>query len=122
MSYSNPSSVTYAFSGVSFASSDTTFALTAPTGFEHGTVRQVLASVTTTCAGATTTPFVQLGKAGTLTKYANVALGTTAAGAAVNGTIGTAYVDDTALVVTMKAATGAGAAGVATVFITIEWF
>ncbi len=124
MSYSNP--LTQSISRtVDFSSADTTLAIKAPPGCTRGILRDVQVAVTTTCAGATTKPKVQVGITGTLTKYANHDLGTTAAGAASQlaaASMTENEISDTDLIVTCKAATGSGAAGAGRLGILIDWF
>jgi hypothetical protein len=123
MSYSNPLTQTITITGNSFASADATHAIKAPLGCSGGRLRDIQAAVTTTCAGGTTKPIVKLGKSGTLDKYATLNLGTTAAGASVAATSFTEdSITDTDLLLTLVAATGAGAAGVASVIVIIDWF
>lgn len=130
--YDTPHRLTYSFSAVDLHTADLTRVLKNPRKGSKGKVRSILAMVTTTCAGATTTPKIQIGDGTTANKYADVALGTTAAGSSVIGrdsaggitALGSPHVlaaADGDLTVTFKAATGAGAAGVADVQIEVEW-
>lgn len=131
--YDNPLVRDYWFTGQAFNGADIVKRLKNPRKGSKGKVRSVEAVVTTTCAGATTTPKVQIGDGTTANKYADVALGTTAAGSSVmardyaggiKALADGAYVltdSDGDLVVTLKAATGAGAAGVADIGIVVEW-
>lgn len=130
--YDTPHRLTYSFSAVDLHTADLTRVLKNPRKGSKGKVRSILAMVTTTCAGATTTPKIQIGDGTTANKYADVALGTTAAGSSVIGrdsaggitALGYPHVltaADGDLTVTFKAATGAGAAGVADVQIEVEW-
>jgi len=122
MSYSNPMTVTFN-AAKDFASTDVTYALAAPLGCSRGRLRDIQVGVTTNCAGATTKPIVNLGKAAALTKYASLNLATTAAGAVIKAASFTEDdIDDTTLLLTLVAATGAGAAGVGVVSVTIDWF
>jgi len=131
--YDTPVRLNYSFSGVSFAGADIVKVIKNPRKGFKGKVRSILAMVTTTCAGATTTPKVQVGDGVTANKYADVPLGTTAAGAAVigrdvaGGILALAVpavvtASDGDLTLTFKAATGAGAAGVADIHVEIDWF
>lgn len=123
MGYSKPLTMNYTITGNSFASADATHAIKAPLGCTRGRLRDIQAAVTTTCAGATTKPIVKLGITGTLAKYASLDLGTTAAGAAkAASTFTEDTITDTDLLLTLVAATGAGAAGVASVNVIIDWF
>jgi len=125
MSYSNPLTRTTVLKAVDFSSADSTHPIKAPPGCTRGRLRDIQVGVTTTCAGATTKPKVQLGITGSLTKYANHDCGTTAAGA-VSQLAPASYTEDsitdTDLLITCKAATGAGAAGVGNVMVVIDWF
>jgi hypothetical protein len=151
MAYDTPVRHVYAFPANSFASADRAIILKNPRPGMRGKVMSVEAFVTTTCAGATTTPIVKVGTAAGGAQLASVNLGTTAAGGVVmsranrvttstasNGTVTTTTADSTGIIglatgahvrantdadlyVTLTAATGAGAAGVADVKIEVEW-
>lgn len=130
--YDTPHRVSYSFAALDLHTADLTRVIKNPKKGSKGKVRSVLAMVTTTCAGATTTPKIQIGDGVTANKYADVALGTTAAGSSVIGRDSASGItalsnpmvltaSDGDLTVTFKAATGAGAAGVADVTIEVEW-
>lgn len=127
--YDKPFRKTYSWNAVDLHTADLTRVLKNPVPGSKGKVVGIEVAVTTTCAGATTTPKVQCGDGTTANKYGELACGTTAAGTSIiakndagglKTTVPTASDGD--ITVTFKAATGAGAAGAGDVFITVEWF
>lgn len=130
--YDTPVRLNYCFAAVDFAGGDTTRLIKNPRKGSKGKVRSILIMPTTTFAGATTKPKVQIGDGVTVTKYANVDGGVTAAGSALMardqaGGITAMSVPavltatDGDLTVTFKAPTGGGLAGVGDVHIEVEW-
>lgn len=130
--YDTPVYETISLPSKDFASTDVTYVLRGPAG-KRGKLRDVQFVCTTTCAGATTKPIINVGISGTLTKYASMNLGTTAASTAkrasqtagdlklVNNNL--QILDaDTNIHVTLVAATGSGAAGVGITQLMFEWF
>lgn len=137
--HTTPTSITYSVMGNSFASSNRIVKVRGPKG-HFGRISSVNIWVTTTCAGATTTPIVEVGTATAGSagegKFFKKDLGTTA------GSTLLSYIDppnnaenlmaatvpnvlaqpDTDLFINLVAATGGGAAGVADVIIVIDWF
>lgn len=116
----------------SFASTDHTILLKPRAGAKFGFV-DALVNPTTTFAGATTTPKLQVGKPGALTQICNWDMGTAAAGTPLRASIDspasltlpaagmTAWLaQDEQLAITLKAATGGGAAGVADIVIYVR--
>lgn len=151
MAYDTPVRHVYTFAGNSFASADRAIVLKNPRKNSRGKLMSVEAMVTTTCAGATTTPSIKVGTSVGGAQLASIALGTAAAGEVVSarenrvvtltaaagtstntvanstGIIGLATgahvraATDADIYVTLVAATGGGAAGVADVKIEVEW-
>ena len=131
-SYDNPQRETMCFPSKDFSSTDVTYVVRGPNGM-RGKLRDIIAPVTVTCAGATTKPKLQVGISGTLTKYADMDMGVTAADACkrasqtsgdiklVNG-LEQVLDADTDIYITLKAATGAGAAGTLVPMFVFEWF
>jgi len=130
--YDTPVRMTYGYTGVNFAAGDAVRVIKNPRKGTKGKVRSINIHATTTFAGATTKPKVQIGDGVTANKYADVDGGTTAAGAAMiardqAGGITAMSVPavltatDGDLTVTFKAPTGAGLAGVGDVHIEVEW-
>lgn len=130
--YDMPHRLTYAYSAISFAGGDLTRVIKNPRKGSKGKVRSINIHATTTFAGATTKPRVQVGDGVIATKYADVDGGALAADSALIGrdqasgiaALAIPHVltsSDGDLTVTFKAATGAGAAGVADVHIEVEW-
>ena len=131
--YDMPIRMTYGYTGVNFAAGDAVRVIKNPRKGARGRVRSINIHATTTFAGATTKPKVQVGDGVTANRYADVDGGTTAAGAAMiardvaGGIVGLAVPNivtatDGDLTVTFKAPTGAGLAGVGDVHIEVEWF
>lgn len=131
--YDTPSRLMYGYTGVNFAAGDAVRIIKNPRKGMKGRVRSIQIHATTTFAGATTKPKVQVGDGVTVNKYADVDGGTTAAGSAMiakdvaGGIVGLAVpnvvtANDGDLTVTFKAPTGAGLAGVGDVHIEVEWF
>ena len=131
--YNSPTRISYGFNGVDGHTADITKIVRGPKG-QRGRLVDILVSITTTTAGATTTPKVQVGTSGALTTSANLDMGATAAPAAVVGSAVTGALTtdsftkvcpilaaDTDLYFTLKAATGGGAAGVYDVEIIVDW-
>lgn len=131
--YDTPVRAVYGYTGVNFAAGDAVRVIKNPRTGLKGRVRSINIHATTTFAGATTKPKVQVGDGVTANKYADVDGGATAAGSAMiakdaaggilamsNGTLVTATNGD--LTVTFKAPTGADLAGVGDVHIEVEWF
>lgn len=135
--YDRPRQITFGWDTVDVHTADITKIVRLPKG-KRGRLVDVLGEVTTTFAGASTLPIVQVGKLGALTDSAIVAPGTAAAGAAIVGSAQTAGLNgagvdaytklppvlaaDTDIYITFKAATGAGAAGVADVYVVFDAF
>lgn len=129
MSYSDLDRITYTYPAVAFGSGDTTQAFRGPKG-KTGRLLRAHLHPTTTFAGATTNAKVQVGPSGTLTAKMNWDVGTPAAGTAVatddstqtsNPISDPELAADTTYLVTLKAPTGGGAAGVGTVEIVVGW-
>lgn len=131
--YDNPMRITHNLDSVTVSSSDSTKSIKGPAG-HSGVLRDVLVRVTTTTAGATTTPIVNVGESGALTKYASFNVGAQTAPEALAAS-GTAkaiktesdgrsiFIDpNEEVLVTFVAATGSGAAGVIEVDVVIDWF
>lgn len=130
--YDTPHRLTYGYSAVAFNGADIVRIIKNPKTGSKGKVTSINVHSTTTFAGATTLPKVQVGDGVTANKYADVQPGALAAGAAYigkNAATGINAVDiphvltatDGDLTVTFKAATGSGAAGVADIHIAVEW-
>lgn len=130
MSYSQPATiVTYTFPAMNFVSGAGAYAIKAPPGVENGRVDQIHLRATTTFTATTTAAKAQLGISGAAAKYAEVPLGTLAAGASLSNTKAqrTAAgerirVEDGDTLLTLVAPTGGSPAGVADVQVTIAWF
>ena len=128
MSYADPERRQYSFGPNTFTG-DVAESIRGPKG-KKGLLRWAHAHATTTFAGATTRPKLQLGVSGTLTAYMNWDMGTLAAGSAIstddslqtsNPITNAEIPADTNLVVGLIAATGGGAAGVGRVELCIDW-
>ncbi len=130
--YDTPHRLMYGYTGVNFAAGDAVRVIKNPKTGSKGKVRSINIHATTTFAGATTKPKVQIGDGVTVNKYADVDGGTLAAGSAMvakNAAGGIKAIDtphvltatDGDLTVTFKAPTGAGLAGVGDVHIEVEW-
>lgn len=130
--YDIPHRLTYAFPAVAFNAADIVRIIKNPRTGAKGKVRSCNIYATTTFAGATTLPKVQVGDGVTANKYADVQAGALAAGAAYVGkdaasgilALGTPHIltaTNGDLTVTFKAATGGGAAGVADIHLEVEW-
>lgn len=130
--YDTPHRLTYGYPAVAFNGADIVRIIKNPRPGSKGKVTSINVHSTTTFAGATTLPKVQVGDGVTANKYADVQPGALAAGAAYvgkNAATGIKAVDiphvltatDGDLTVTFKAATGGGAAGVADIHIEVEW-
>src|SRR4051812_2717195 len=134
---------TYSFPAVAFGSGNSTRFLKGPAG-KLGKVTEILVSPTTSFTGTTAAGRAQLGDGVTATKYADLALGAAGAGPAAGAPVRATDVtkigsgaalkgqDPTALpfafipadqivTATFLAPTGTPA-GVADVFVTVEWF
>lgn len=133
--YDRPQRSRYTYNAVDLHTADITKIIRGPKG-KRGRLVNVIASITTTTAGATTTPKVQVGVSGTLTQSLNWDLGAVVAPAGLSADAQTsspfagadAYTKanpilaaDTDVYFTFKAASGSGAAGVADIFIDIDW-
>lgn len=137
MSYDKVTRHLYTFAAEDFSSGDRAVVLKNPRTGSKGKCVGIEAMVTTTCAGATTKPIIKVGKTAGATDMGYLDLGTTAGGTSViaksyaaantNGLVGLApgahvrTANDGDVHVTLVAATGGGAAGVADVTIEIEW-
>lgn len=128
MSYSDGDRRIYAFGPTTYTS-DVAESIRGPKG-KKGRLLWLSSHATTTFAGATTRPKLQVGVTGTLTAYANWDMGTLAAGKCIqsddslqtSNPITQAEIPaDTDLVVGLIAATGGGAAGVGRTEVCIEW-
>lgn len=128
----------YHFSGIDFSGSDITRTITGPKGKAGKLWDYGVTTVTTTFAGGTTTPKMEVGKSGTLAAYGvayDFGLLTTILGSKsprvdlqtdVTTWHSAAFVDtdipkDTIVYATFLAATGIGAAGIADMFMEIIW-
>lgn len=127
----------YEFSQISFASSDVLRHIIGPKGKEGLLWDYGCHSVTTLFAGATSTPMMLVGTVADEDHYGDDFDFGAAAVASGGKSIRTTYRDtdtgfgtymlirnlpaDTVIMVTMRAATGGGAAGVATTFVDIIW-
>ena len=128
----------YIFSGVNVGSSDQTRTIKGPKGKVGRLWDYGVQCVTTTFAGGTTTPKMEVGKSGTLAAYGVAydfgTLSTTGGSKSPRTDLQTddatwrsaAFVDadipkDTIVYCTMVAATGGGAAGIADFFAEIIW-
>lgn len=129
MSYSDADRTTYSFGSVNFAGGDSTQCIRGPKG-KQGRLMRLHIIPTTTFAGGTTTPKMQVGKSGSLTAYANWDMGTAAAGSArssddsaqsTNPITSASLPADTDILLTFKAPTGGGAAGVGLPSIVVDW-
>lgn len=133
MAYDTPLRETINFPAFT-ATADVTYVTRGPAG-KKGRLLDAIATVTTTTAGATTTPKIQVGLTGALTTYCDFDVGIVTApdGGTASGAAGSIKRDattnaqpvipaDTDLYITLKAATGSGAAGVLIPRILIEWF
>lgn len=131
MSYSDADRMVYSFPAIAFSGGDNTAGIKGPRG-KAGKLIRAHVHATTTFAGATTRPKLQIGKSGTVTAYMNWDLGTLAAGLGessddVNQTSNpispvTGIIPaDTAVLVSFISATGGGAAGVGSVEVVIDW-
>lgn len=130
--YDTPIYETISFPSKDFSATDVTYVVRGPKGM-RGKLYDVQGVVTVTCAGATTKPKLQVGLSGALTTYADMDMGTTAAGAAkrASQTVGDLKLTnnnlkiidaDTDVYITLKAATGAGAAGTIVPMFMFQWF
>lgn len=139
--YEGRNRMTYTFPPVTFTG-DVTHYIVGPKGRGAHIQDYGVIACTTTFAGATTTPMMKIGKSGTLEAYGKLldfGLLTTAIGMKSMRTTyqdyergagsATGYTDfivasipkDTQVYVTCVAATGGGAAGVATPFVILDW-
>jgi hypothetical protein len=126
--YDNPDVRTYYLGSITFTSSDKLFDFDLAAG-ENAALKDVEIRVTTTFAGATTTPKILVGTSGDTDAYFSKDYGTTAAGNDVlsaERSYSTAFLGDyraipkgTTIRVSAIAATGGGAAGVADVWVTL---
>lgn len=137
MAYDTPQVQTYSYPAVALSGGNVTRILRGPKG-KRGRILDIAASITTTTGGATTPPVVQVGVLGSLFAYAAWSIGAAGAGltapAAANASNSPgAFVlqadqtpsilpADTDLYLTFVSATGAGAAGVGDIHVTIGWF
>jgi hypothetical protein len=130
--YDNPLRINYPLGSVTVSTSDATKSIKGPAGHK-GRVVLVSAGVTTTTAGSTSTPRVQVGRSGALTRYADMDVGAVTAPEMVSAGEASASLTkdsyrlqseiaaDEEVLVTLKAAVGSGA-GVIEPSVTIEWF
>ena len=144
MSYDTPQEITYDYNAQAFGGGTITRHIQGPKG-KRGRVAYILASPTVAFVGTTTPGAVQVGVSGTLTKFANVPMGTAGVPAPVNVPIvASDYVGgltgmqmassttppyayayapaDTDIIVTLLAPTGGAPAGTADVVVKVEWF
>lgn len=133
MSYDAPLRITYNINAADLHTADITKKIRGPSG-KRGRLVDVLGTITTTCAGASTTPVVKVGKSGTLAESFQLDLSTGAAGTAIVGSANAGAIKrdtsnfqpimaaDTDVHITLVAATGSGAAGVADLMFVLEWF
>lgn len=135
--YDKPVRETFSFNAADLHTADITKYIRGPAGL-RGRLVDCLAAVTTTLAGATTKPILKVGVSGTLGQSLNWNLGAATAGAGplrASAQAGTAALQrdsntgalpvmpaDTDIILTFVAATGSGAAGVADLNFTFEWF
>lgn len=137
MAYDLPQEISYSFPAQAFGASTITKYIQGPKG-KRGLVDYVEATPSVAFVGTTTPAAVQVGVTGTLTQFANVPMGTAAVPAPVSvpviasdgpggivakNSVPRIYCNaDTALAVTLLAATGGAPAGTADVTIKINWF
>jgi hypothetical protein len=117
-----------ALGSFNFGSSNKTFIMPPAPG-KTWQYLDIVANVTTTCAGGTTTPIIQVGKSGDTDFLALLNLGTAAGGTSIRQTtdapasrlLTSGCLDtDADLHIVLVAATGGGAAGVADVFVLVR--
>jgi hypothetical protein len=129
MSYSLGGRRIYSYPSVNFGGGDSTQSFRGPRG-KTGHLRWIHTTATTAYAGATTTPKIQVGISGTLTQKANWDTGTLAitlskssddSQQTSNPITDENLAADVDYLVTFKAPTGGGAAGVGHVQICVDW-
>jgi len=128
MAYDNPTVINYVLPAVNFGTGGGSFAVKAPSGFEHGRILDVGVAVTETFTAVTTPGYVRLGTTTDAAAYAELNMGTAAATDFHNTQDDTdaiidADVTDTQIEVACVAPTGGTTpAGIGSVHITIAWF
>lgn len=135
--YSQPTRITYSFGTIAFTTA-LTQAVNPPVNHNMGRVGEIHVRVTVTFTAVTTPALVNIGTAGTAAKYAQLSMGTAAAGTAANigsaaGTppnVGLVVFSDinlvrdavTALQFQVVAPTGGSPAGTGALDIMMDWW
>jgi len=118
MSYDNPQTSTYSFLGKTLSSAATLGRIAGPAG-KIGKVREISYSITTATTTAATV--ISVGITGTLGKFATGEVPVATADNAGASTV--TYVADIAAGESVLVSTGGeSGAGVADIFVTIDWF
>lgn len=119
MSYDNPTTITYELLGKTLSTAATLGRLTAPVGKTTGKVRAIAYSITTATTTAATV--ISVGITGTLGKYATAEVPVATADNAGSGAV--TQVANIASGASVLVSTGGqSGAGVADIFVTVDWF
>lgn len=125
--YDEPRVVTYNYAQHDFGSGGDTKEIVGPSGMRGKIVDIHVSNVTETFTNTTTEGLVQAGVTGDLNKFAELTLGTLAAGSAnaasrQDGVTEGVLEDTETLLVTMVAPTGGTPAGIADVQVAVAWY